>query len=115
MEPDGVGVGVTGFTVTTRACVVVPPVPVQVREYVYVPGVVGGVTDVPRLEEGRLTPVHEPLAAQEAVFVEDHVNVELPPLMTDVGVAVKVMTGAGVGVVLMVTVTPWTADPQVRV
>ena len=41
-------------------------------------------------------PVQPPEAVQEVALVEDHVRVELPPLLTLVGLAEIVTVGAGV-------------------
>ena len=38
-------------------------------------------------------------------LVDDHVSIELPPLVTEVGLPVNVSVGAGGGVPLTVTVT----------
>ncbi len=51
-------------------------------------------------------PDHEPEAAQLVAFVLVHVSVELPPLLTVVGLAVRVTVGAGA-----VTVTVADAEP----
>lgn len=49
-----------------------------------------------------LAPDQLPDAVQDAALVVDHVRVELEPLVTELGAALKVMVGAGV---LTVTVT----------
>jgi hypothetical protein len=41
-------------------------------------------------------PLQLPDAVQDVAFVEDHVNVLLPPLLTDVGEADSETVGAGV-------------------
>lgn len=48
-------------------------------------------------------PLQPPDAVHESAFVEFHVNVELPPVATIVGVAVRVTVGAGVTVTVAVT------------
>jgi len=40
-------------------------------------------------------PDQPPDAAHEVALVEDHVNIELPPLVTVLGLAVKLTVGAG--------------------
>ena len=63
-----------------------------------------------------LEPDQAPEAVQEVALVEDHVNVEVAPPATVLGVAVKVTVGAGV---VTVTVAVCAALPpapvQVRV
>ena len=39
-------------------------------------------------------PLQAPEAVQEVAFVADHVNVELPPLATELGLAAKLTVGA---------------------
>ena len=58
-----------------------------------------------------LLPVHAPLAVQLVAFVEDHARVEEPPLVTLLGVAVKVTVGAAT----TVTVADWLLLPPVPV
>ena len=41
-------------------------------------------------------PLQPPEAVQDVAFVEDQVNVEVPPLATVLGLAVRVTVGAGV-------------------
>ena len=55
-----------------------------------------------------LLPVHAPEAVQEVAFVELHVSVELPPLLTVMGLAVRLTVGAGG---LIATVTACDAVP----
>ena len=55
-------------------------------------------------------PAHAPEAVQEVAFVEDQVNVEVPPLATLVGLALKDTVGAGADTV---TVADCEADPPV--
>ena len=79
------------------------------------PGIAGGVTCVPVLEGPRLVAVHVPLAAQEVALVDDQVREVGAPDVTEVGEAAKVTVGNGVIVPSTVTVTDWTADPQLKV
>jgi len=75
----------------TLACPV-PPVPVQLRVKLV------AVVSVPVLwlPAVALAPLQPPEAVHAVAFVDDHVNVLLPPLATDVGDAVNVTVGAGV-------------------
>jgi hypothetical protein len=50
-------------------------------------------------------PDQPPEAVQEVAFVEDHDSIELPPLVTVLGLALNVTAGAGVA-----GVTPTEAD-----
>ena len=49
-----------------------------------------------------LLPLHAPEAVQEVAWVEDQVNVALPPLVTEVGFAVSVTVGTGASTVTVV-------------
>jgi len=62
---------------------------------------VGDTLEVPLSATAPLAPL---IAVQESAFAVDQVNVTLAPAVIVVGVAVKVMMGAGVGVVAAVTV-----------
>ncbi len=95
---DTVGTGVAGgvvvvATVTVaRAGALTPPDdPVQVSEYDAL-AVNAPVLWVPLAASG---PVQSPEAVQPVAFVELHVSVDEPPLVTDVGSAVKVTVGTG--------------------
>jgi hypothetical protein len=85
-------VGAAGATVTVTDCVADPPDPLQVNSYsvvlVKVP-----VDTVPLVG---MLPCHPPAALQLFASDEVQVSVELPPLITVVGVAVSV-TEVGVG------------------
>ena len=48
-----------------------------------------------------LLPDHAPEATQSVAFVLFHVSVELPPLDTELGLAVKDIVGAGEGAALL--------------
>jgi hypothetical protein len=69
----------------------VPPVPVQVKEY-ELGIVIAPVLCVPLVA---LLPIQPPVAVQEVALVELHVSVDEPPLATVVGFAVSVTVGAG--------------------
>jgi hypothetical protein len=71
-----------------------PPAPVQVSVYVSV--VVRLFSDCEPLVV--FVPVQPPKAVQEVAFVEDQVSVELPPEVTDVGLAERVTVGAALAV-----------------
>jgi hypothetical protein len=60
-------------------------------------------------------PLHPPEATQDVASVDDHVSVELPPVVTTVGFAVRVTvgTGGGAAVTLIVTlVCTWPPCPE---
>jgi hypothetical protein len=59
-----------------------------------------------------LVPDQAPEAEQEVALVADQLNVELPPLATVLGLAVKVTVGAGE---VTDTVADWLALPPVPV
>jgi len=101
-EKATVGAGVV--TVTVTDCAALPPVPLHVRVYVEV--LVSAPVDCEPLVGSE--PDHAPEAVQEVALVADQLNVELPPLATDVGLALKVTTGPGA---LTVTVADWVALP----
>jgi len=58
-------------------------------------------------------PDHPPEAVQEVALLADHVRVELPPLVTVLGLAL--MLTVAVGFALTVTVTDWVALPPLPV
>jgi hypothetical protein len=93
---------------TVADCAAVPPAPVQVRVNL----VVVDSAPVPALPEGLSVPLQPPEAAQEVALVEDQVNVEVPPLATVVGLALRVTIGAGV---VTVTVADCEALPPAPV
>lgn len=77
------------MTVTVALAEPEPPVPVQVTLYAVVaPGVTTTEPDV-------AFPVAKPVPVQEVAFVEDHVSVEDPPDVTEVGEAVRDAVAAG--------------------
>jgi hypothetical protein len=93
-----VGAGVAAVTDTVTDCVADPPAPVQVAVY-FVAALSAAVDCVPA---GAIVPLQPSDATQEVALVEDHVNVDLPPLATVVGLAVRVTVGAGVVTVTVV-------------
>jgi hypothetical protein len=90
---EGFATKVAVGTILTRTVdtPLVPPVPVQVKEY-ELGIVIAPVLCVPLVA---LLPVQPPEAVQEVAFVELHVSVEVPPLAIKVGFAVNVTVGAG--------------------
>lgn len=102
-------VGVAGaVTLTVADCAAVPPAPVQVSVYL-VAAVSAAVFCEPLVARAPLQP---PDAAQEVAFVEDQVKVEVAPLATVLGLALKVTVGAGE---VTVTVADCVALPPVPV
>jgi hypothetical protein len=93
-----VGAGVAADTDTVTDWVADPPAPVQVAVY-FVAALIAVVDCEPL---GAIVPFQPPDATQEVALVEDHVNVEVPPLVTVVGLAVRVTVGAGVVTVTVV-------------
>ena len=79
-------------TVTVTDCAAEPPAPVQVSVN-FVVAVSVGVACVPLADSVPLQPFE---AMQEVAFVDDQVSIEVAPLVTVVGLAVKVTAGAGV-------------------
>jgi hypothetical protein len=80
-----------GCTVTVTAWPAVPPGPLQVRLKV----LLALNTPVEALPEVDAAPDQAPLALQLVAPVEDHESVLEPPLLTLVGVAVRLTAGAG--------------------
>ena len=76
----------------------VPPVPMQLKEY-ELGIVIAPVLCVPLVA---LAPLQPPEAVQEAALVELHVSVDVPPLAIEVGFAVNVTVGAGTTVTVAV-------------
>lgn len=103
-----VGAGVAADTDTVTDCVADPPAPVQVAVY-FVAALSAAVDCEPA---GAVVPLQPPDATQKVALVEDHVNVDVPPLATVVGLAVRVTVGAGV---VTVTVVAWAALPPLPV
>ena len=58
-------------------------------------------------------PDHPPEAVQEVALADDHVRLELPPLVTVLGLAL--MLTVAVGFALTVTVADWVALPPLPV
>lgn len=80
-----------GMTFTTTLADEVPPAPLQLSEYE------AAVATAPVLWLPLMPtePFQAPLAVQDVVLLDVHVNVELPPAATTCGDAVKVTVGAG--------------------
>jgi hypothetical protein len=100
------GAGVDTDTVTD--CAAEPPAPVQVSVYLVV-AVIAAVLAEPLVLS---LPLQPPEALQEVALVEDQVRVEVAPLLTVVGLALKVTVGAGV---VTVTVADCDALPPLPV
>jgi hypothetical protein len=90
-----VTVGGSDVTVTVADCAALPPVPVQVN--VYVVFALSAPVDCDPLVA--LLPDHPPEAVQDVAWVLAQVTVELLPLAIVLGLAERVIVGAGVGVV----------------
>ncbi len=84
-------VGAAALTDTVADWVALPPVPVQVSEYVAL--AVSAPVDCEPLTA--LLPDQPPEAVQEVALVDDQVKVDVPPLTTVLGLAAKVTVGAG--------------------
>jgi hypothetical protein len=97
-------VGAGELTDTVADCVAVPPVPVQLREYVAL-ALSAPVGCEPLTA---FVPDQPPEAVQEVALRADQVNVEPLPLATVLGLAAKVTAGAGAETD---TVTDWLAFP----
>jgi hypothetical protein len=101
-----VTVGADAVTVTVVDCAAEPPAPAQVSVYSV------DALSAPVLREPLVTslPLHPPEAAQEVAFVVDQFNVELLPLMIELGFAERATVGGGVPAVTE-TVVAWVALP----
>jgi hypothetical protein len=87
-----VAVGLGAIVTVAVAAVLVPPVPVQVNEYVVL-AVKAPVLWLPLVD---FAPANvPPVAVQEVALVELQVSVEVPPLAIVVGFAVRVAVGRG--------------------
>jgi hypothetical protein len=95
-------------TETVADCVALPPVPVQLIPKVEL--AVRAPVDCEPL--AALVPAQAPEAVQEVALVADQLNVELPPLATVLGLAAKLIVGAGE---VTETVADWLALPPVPV
>ena len=105
-----VSVGAGDVTVTVADCAALPPAPVQLR--VYVAFALSAPVDWEPLVAW--LPDQPPEAVQEVAFVVDQLNVELPPLTMELGLAARLTVGAGVGEVTE-TVAAWVALPPAPV
>jgi hypothetical protein len=95
-------------TVTVMDCDADPPAPVQVSVN-FVVAVRADVAFEPLIG---WDPLHPPDALQEVVLVDDHVNNDVAPLLTVLGLAEIVTAGAGL---VTETVAVWVALPPVPV
>jgi hypothetical protein len=84
--------GVGADTETVTDCAAVPPAPVQVNVKL-VAAVRSAVAWEPLVA---MLPLQPPEATQEVALLEDQVSVEALPLLTVVGLALRVTEGAGV-------------------
>lgn len=93
-----------GMIFTTALATELPPVPLQLSEY----EVAVAKAPVLRLPLRSTEPLQAPLAVQDVVLLEVHVNVERPPAATTGGDAFSVTVGTGrmVTVVAMGAVMP---------
>ncbi|MEZ5515234.1 MAG: hypothetical protein R3F58_15340 [Steroidobacteraceae bacterium] len=90
-----------------------PPAPLQLSVNVLLAALSAPVLAEP--DVGRL-PLQAPLALQLVASVDDQVRFELPPLVTELGLALIVTVGAGVvDVGVTVTVTDRSSEPPVPV
>jgi hypothetical protein len=99
---DAVRATVGTILTVTLDVELVPAVPAQLNEYVL------GALKAPVLcvPLAGLVPLQAPEAVQEVALRELHVNVDMPPLATDVGDAVKVTIGPMLTVTLEATLLP---------
>lgn len=95
------------LTFTLTDCSAVPPAPVHASVNVLA-ALITADCSLPALA---LLPAHAPDAVQPVAFVLLHVNVDRPPAVTMVGLALRVTVGTGAGVVLTVTITDWFVAP----
>jgi hypothetical protein len=87
---DTLGGGADTETVTD--CAALPPGPVHVN-----PKLVLAVSSAVAWEPlAARVPLHPPEATQEVALLEDQVRIDVPPLLTVVGLALSVTEGAGV-------------------
>jgi hypothetical protein len=105
-----VTVGAGAVTETVADWLAVPPGPVQVSTKVLL--VLRA--PVPALPLIGSLPDHAPEAVQAVAWVVDQVRLELPPLVTELGLAPSVTVGAGAGE-LTVTVADCVAVPPAPV
>jgi len=84
-------------TETVTDCAAEPPRPLQVNVNLVL-AVRAEVASEPLVAR---MPLQPPDAAQELAWVEDHVKVDAPPLLTVLGLALSVTEGAGVVTVMV--------------
>jgi hypothetical protein len=80
-----------GLTVTVVDCAAVPPLPVQVSAYVVL--AVSAPVDCDPLVG--MLPDHPPEAVHDVAFAADQASVELLPLITELGFALRLTVGVG--------------------
>ena len=80
-----------GLTVTVVDCAALPPAPVQVSPYVAL--ALSAPVDCEPLTG--MLPDHAPDAEHDVALVADQVRVELLPLITELGLALRLTVGAG--------------------
>ena len=102
-----VGAGVALVTETDALAAVVPPVPVQLSVNVAL-AVNAPVLWLPAVD---LVPLQPPDAVHDVAFVELHVRLLLPPLLTVVGDADNATVGAGVALVTETEALAWVVPP----
>ncbi len=90
-------VGAAASTVIVADAEVLPPLPLQLSPYVLVI-LSAPVDDVPLVA---FVPNQAPEAVQLVAFVVLHISVELPPLVTNAGVAVSTSVGAAGGMTVI--------------
>ena len=83
---------VTAVTETVALCAADPPAPVHVSVYLEVAVNVAVFCE----PLGASEPPQPPEAVQEVALLEDHVNIEVAPLATVLGLALNVTVGAAV-------------------
>ncbi len=91
-ESVAVPLFVAGVTLTVALCEAEPPAPVQAKVYL-VAAVRAAVLCEPLIASAPLQP---PDAVHEVALVDDQLSVDAAPLVTLLGVAVRVTDGAGV-------------------
>jgi hypothetical protein len=106
---DTVGFALAGVTLTVAFCDAEPPVPAHVSVY-WVLALKAAVFCDPPLAAS--LPLQPPEAVQEVALVDDQIRVEVPPLDTALGLALKLNVGAApVAAPVAVIVTDCTALP----
>ena len=91
-------VALPGTVTATVAMLLVPPDPIQVKEY----SVVAATAPVSWLPLVASVPLHPPVAAHEVALLDVHVSVDVAPCETVVGFAVSVTAGRGATLMMAV-------------